>query len=279
MRCTFMATAPDDSPVMSAIAAGVHVFEMRHDHLAVERVEAPDQPQQALARAASSRAPRPGPSARRVGEAVGFFERGELEPAQAHPAGDVRGRRVVRHPVDPGALRTAPVVTGKRPPEREMDVLQQVAAGVGVGLVGVRQALEPVAERAGRFPIEVVLAGPRCPASYAGSRWRRDYLTARGRLRRYWTYGTGERSTRNGPRRRRGLAGGRRALSLAAAMGFACSPAAAAQERRLCRTCRPSSHGAHPPPDRQRAPAVVHLRRDAAADEARRVGPCLAANR
>lgn len=122
MRCTFIATAPAESPVTSAIAA----------------VGGP------------------------VGEAVGFLERGELEPAQAHPARDVRCRRVVRHPIDPRAPGATPVVAGKRPPEREVNVLDQVSADVGVGLVGVRQALQPISERRGRFPIEVVLAGPRC---------------------------------------------------------------------------------------------------------------------
>ena len=107
-------------------------------------------------------------SRRRIGasggrrQAVGFFERGELEPAQ-------RTQRVTCEPpccAPPGnqvRCEQRPSY-GKRPPEREMDVLQQVAAGVGVGLVGVRQALEPVSN-ALAFPDRGRPGGTPVPAS------------------------------------------------------------------------------------------------------------------
>ena len=45
-------------------------------------------------------------------------------------------------------------------PDREMDLLEQIAAFVGVGFVGAREALERRTEVRNRLPVQLVLRHP-----------------------------------------------------------------------------------------------------------------------
>src|SRR3546814_12906900 len=58
----------------------------------------------------------------------------------------VRGRAVVRDAPDPGAQRTAAIEPRETLPQRDLDILFEVAAQIGVGFIAARHAGEGGAE-------------------------------------------------------------------------------------------------------------------------------------
>ena len=70
---------------------------------------------------------------------------------------DVGSGGVVSDAIDPGAQRATRVPACETAPEREVNLLEQVAAMVGVGLVGPSQPLERRAVSGGGLAVSVVL--------------------------------------------------------------------------------------------------------------------------
>ena len=87
----------------------------------------------------------------------------------------LRDRRVVSDPVDPGPKGASAVESSKAPPERDMNLLQQVATFVRVAFVRPRQPLQRRAERRGGLGIQLLaIAGPaRINHSFQVVAWRR----------------------------------------------------------------------------------------------------------
>ena len=76
---------------------------------------------------------------------------------RASLAQDIGRSGIVGHAIDPGA-QGAPRFPGfETAPERQMDLLHEVAAVVGIGLVGACQAFQCGAVSGGGFAISVVL--------------------------------------------------------------------------------------------------------------------------
>ena len=71
---------------------------------------------------------------------------------------DPRDRGVVRHSIDPRAQRASTVIASEAAPQRDVNVLQQVAPCLGVAFVAAGQPLERRAERARRLGIAFLLA-------------------------------------------------------------------------------------------------------------------------
>ena len=101
-------------------------------------------------------------------------ERGSVSLRAYH----VRRGDVVRHPVHPRPQRTPAVEPGKAPPQRDVDLLEEISPPVGVRLVGAREALQRAAVRVCEFGVQVArtLGGW---AIHSGSRRRGDFLTGR----------------------------------------------------------------------------------------------------
>ena len=69
---------------------------------------------------------------------------------------------VVGDAVHPRAQRTAVLESREAPPQRDVDVLQQITLLVGVPLIGARQASERRSVRRGRLGVQRVLSVPVC---------------------------------------------------------------------------------------------------------------------
>jgi hypothetical protein len=118
---------------------GAEALEIECGDLAIDRLQASDECGQPLhVRAALSVAL----------EIVGSRDvlKG-LEPVEglcpeAPSFEDMRGADIVRDAIDPGSFRTGPVEQGKAPPEGEVDLLNEVASEVAVGLVGAGETLQ-----------------------------------------------------------------------------------------------------------------------------------------
>src|SRR5262245_53655910 len=91
-------------------------------------------------------------------------------------ARDVRRRDVVRDAIGPGANRAATVERRKAAPQREMDVLQQVAAFVPIRFVAASQAAERRPELIASLRVQLVLL---CVTTHfiVSSRTPRPFLT------------------------------------------------------------------------------------------------------
>ena len=70
---------------------------------------------------------------------------------------DVGNGGVVGDAIDPGTEGTAGVPCGKAAPEGEVNLLEEVAQMVGVGLVGASEAFEGSAEKGGGLAILIIL--------------------------------------------------------------------------------------------------------------------------
>src|SRR5581483_3881957 len=70
---------------------------------------------------------------------VDFVEADERTGARASLLHCPRDRGVMRHAVDPSSQRAAPLECFEAAPQRQMDLLQQIAAPVGIGLIGIGQ--------------------------------------------------------------------------------------------------------------------------------------------
>jgi hypothetical protein len=71
-----------------------------------------------------------------------LVQRDELAKPEAERARHGCGGGVVRDAVDPGPERASAVEAVEASPDREVDLLEEVEAPVGIGLVGPRQPLE-----------------------------------------------------------------------------------------------------------------------------------------
>ncbi|NIJ36894.1 hypothetical protein FHR22_001578 [Sphingopyxis panaciterrae] len=89
----------------------------------------------------------------------------------------------MRDAPNPRAERTAPVKLRKALPERNLNVLIEVAAQVAIGLISSRNASKTTAEARHRIRKNLILFGfghPKSPATivvWLFSRQRRDFLT------------------------------------------------------------------------------------------------------
>jgi len=86
-----------------------------------------------------------------------FFEADQHVGVQAALPHGVGSGGVVGHAIDPGAQRATRVPAREAAPECEVDLLQQVAAILCVGLVRVGEAFECGAVSGGGFAVSVVL--------------------------------------------------------------------------------------------------------------------------
>lgn len=77
------------------------------------------------------------------------------------------GRRVVSHPVDPGPHGTSAVESSKAPPERHMNLLQQVATSIWVTFIRLRKPFECGTERRGSLGIAPLLTGRTGPVTHS----------------------------------------------------------------------------------------------------------------
>jgi hypothetical protein len=154
MRCTLVATFAADRPVISPIDAASTSSRYRRD-AAIERLECLYECEEPFESDVTIGGPLPVAAVRHRGQFVEADERGALAP----PAQDLRRDDVVRDTVDPGSERTASVETREAAPERDVDVLNKIAAFIRVGLVRPRQAFDCRAVTASGLLVERVLAG------------------------------------------------------------------------------------------------------------------------
>ena len=71
-----------------------------------------------------------------------LFERKKDQRIPLFLPDDVGCRHIMRDPIDPGSQRASRIEASKTAPQREMNFLYEVAALVGVRLIGPRQALQ-----------------------------------------------------------------------------------------------------------------------------------------
>lgn len=132
--------------------AGVEPFEVEEHHLPVDRFQLMDETDQSLHREPAielSYGIHP------VRPRVQFVEAGERGlGAAANHLGD---GDVVRDAVSPGTEGAAPVKAVEALPEREVNVLQQIAAGVGMRFVSASETAQGRTVGSRGFTIEAVL--------------------------------------------------------------------------------------------------------------------------
>jgi len=119
----------------------VETFKVSKHHLAVERLELVDHGVEEVELVAMF-----GLVSLVVGDFSQLFEADEFAGLEAHLAADVGGGGVVGDAIDPGAEGAAAVKGFEAAPEGDVDLLEQVAAEVGVGLPGKGEAPESRAE-------------------------------------------------------------------------------------------------------------------------------------
>jgi len=148
----------------------VQTLEIRHDHLAVERIELLDQSEQSAERLGTVRRTF-NVFGTRV--ALGLFQgqKGSYTLALGL-ADDVRCRHVMRHTVGPGSNRAPPVELRQAAPQRQMDFLRKLPTQFRRGLFGIVPAL-----RRSRVSLEGLLKqGAQEGGAGAGSVGARDFL-------------------------------------------------------------------------------------------------------
>jgi len=116
----------------------VQTLEIRHDHLAVERIELLDQSEQSAERLGTVRRTF-NVFGTRV--ALGLFQgqKGSYTLALGL-ADDVRRRHVVRHTVSPGSKRAPPVELRQAAPQRQMDFLRKLPTQFRISFIGTNHA-------------------------------------------------------------------------------------------------------------------------------------------
>jgi hypothetical protein len=87
------------------------------------------------------------------GRELGIVQSRELPRLAAPTAQDMRGRDVVCHAIDPGSQAAPSIESSQTPPQREMDLLQQVLLQCGIGLVCAHQSRKRCGE-VGCDPLE-----------------------------------------------------------------------------------------------------------------------------
>ena len=87
------------------------------------------------------------------GRELGIVQSRELPRLAAPAAQDMRGRDVVCHAINPGSQAAPSIESSPAPPQREMDLLQQVLLQCGIGLVCAHQSRKRCGE-VGRDPLE-----------------------------------------------------------------------------------------------------------------------------
>lgn len=110
---------------------------------------------------------------RGAGQTIEFFQADQKMRVHAPLPYDVGCGGVMGHPIDPGAQRATRIPARETAPKGEVDFLQQVAAMVGVRLVGAGEAFEGGAVCGGGFAVSVVLGS----FHNQGSHVRRRFLT------------------------------------------------------------------------------------------------------
>src|ERR1022692_283348 len=130
----------------------VHALQIREDHLAIQRLQLLHEGQKAAQRLLLA-----GVRRRRVRHLLQLFQADQGVGVDAALPYDMGYGGVVRHAINPGAQPAPRVPAREAAPEREVDLLQQVAAIVGVGLVRACQAFEGRAVCGGGFAVSVVL--------------------------------------------------------------------------------------------------------------------------
>ncbi len=116
----------------------IHVFEVRNDDLAIERLEPLNQGREPV------QIQSPVTLARTFGFVRQRFEFFQAYESRKGPAftNYVGNADVVSDAVDPGPQGAAGIVALKAPPQLKMNVLPQVAAPFRVGFVGARKPFE-----------------------------------------------------------------------------------------------------------------------------------------
>src|SRR5271157_491860 len=114
----------------------VQIFQIRQNHLAVGRIEPLDQREQTRQRLATVRG---GFDVFATGLNLGLFQsqKGRYIPFTFGLPNDVRRRRVMRNTVDPGSKRAPSIELPQAAPQRQMDLLREVAPQVRIGFVGI----------------------------------------------------------------------------------------------------------------------------------------------
>jgi hypothetical protein len=109
---------------------------------------------------------RPGTKGRRLLDGDDI-DRSPLQLVEAHefprsvpPPADLGRRRIVSHPIDPRSERAPAVEPREAAPERDVDLLQEVAAPVGIRLIRPRETSELLAELSRSFLVKLILHIP-----------------------------------------------------------------------------------------------------------------------
>jgi hypothetical protein len=154
----------------------IHVFQIRDDHLAVERFELSNQCRQTIQIEALVRVVRIF-----FGNLFELFQRYKIlkNPALAH---DMRRGDMMSNAIDPGAQGTTRIEPVEAPPQLKMNFLDEVASLFRIHLVSARQPIERGAELVRRFLVPFILARGvgqnRLGSSHIqGSRRKRNFLT------------------------------------------------------------------------------------------------------
>src|ERR1017187_5987467 len=147
----------------------VHTLQIREDDLAIQRLQSVHQRKKAAERLLAA-----GVRRRRAWHLVQLFQaEQEIGFSAPLPHGVGRGG-VVGHAIDPGAQRAARVPARETAPQRQVDLLEQVAAMVRVRLVGSGEPFQGGAVSFGGFAVPFVL----CRSFHnQGSPSRRRFLT------------------------------------------------------------------------------------------------------
>ncbi len=147
-----------------ANGGGVQSFQIRKDHVTVERLEVLNQSQQAIEILIAVRSLLPSAD---IWKALQFFQVDQDLRGRAALVRHVRRGDVMGDAIDPRANRTSAVESCETAPERHVNVLQQITADLRVGFVGASQTLQSGTASAGCVFIQRVLRcrlrdGPNC---------------------------------------------------------------------------------------------------------------------
>ena len=88
-----------------------------------------------------------------IGELIELIEGHERAPFQTRAAEHVRGGGIVGYSVDPGPQRALSIKGAEAAPDGEANVLQQIAADIGIGFVGNGKAAKCRPKLSGGLPV------------------------------------------------------------------------------------------------------------------------------
>ena len=147
------------------------VVEIEQEDLSVCRSQFAYERGQALAGATGSRlcldiVPR--------GEFSHVFKPDEVLPPGSTLRPDVIGSRIVRHAINPGPHRAAPIVAEEASPKGDVNLLDKIPAKFSISFIAAREPLDRRRMRGGGLPVAAVLV------ELAGSHIHHDTVVGRG---------------------------------------------------------------------------------------------------